>query len=156
MTDLSGGKTSEDSFTILMANLVVEYAVDFQLGLFSCAAVGSTVKCISLGADRVGSLLPCCEGWLGKSPEMQLFAYRCILDHEGSGDWTLTKLRSQSEDLELIPWDVARRGFRSGFRWSRYRSWIHYAFDDALVYGGNLATHLVTPCCCWLGVDWCR
>jgi hypothetical protein len=41
--DLRGGKTSEDSFTILMANLVVEYAVDFQLDLVSCAAVGSAV-----------------------------------------------------------------------------------------------------------------
>ena len=58
-TDLRGGKTSEDSFTILMANLVVEYAVDVQLDLFSTAAlVGSTVKCISLGADRVGSPPP--------------------------------------------------------------------------------------------------
>jgi hypothetical protein len=43
MTDLSGGKTSEDSFTILMANFVVEYAVDFQLDLSSCAPVGSVV-----------------------------------------------------------------------------------------------------------------
>jgi hypothetical protein len=40
-TDLRGGKTSEDSFTMLMASLVAEYAVDFQLGLFSYAAVGS-------------------------------------------------------------------------------------------------------------------
>ena len=42
-TDLSGGKTSEDSFTRLMANLVVEYAVDFQPDSFSCAALGSVV-----------------------------------------------------------------------------------------------------------------
>jgi len=34
-TDLRGGKASEDSFTILIANLVVEYTVDFWLDLFS-------------------------------------------------------------------------------------------------------------------------
>jgi hypothetical protein len=61
-TDLSGGKASEDSFTRLMANLVVEYAVDFQSDLLSCAAVGSTglfegPKRLSLGTDRVGSSL---------------------------------------------------------------------------------------------------
>jgi hypothetical protein len=43
MTDLSGGQTSEDSFTISMANFVVAYAVDFQLDLFSCATLGSVV-----------------------------------------------------------------------------------------------------------------
>ena len=37
-TDLRGGKASEDSFTILIANLVVEYAVDFQLDSSSSAA----------------------------------------------------------------------------------------------------------------------
>ena len=42
-TDLRGGKTSEDSFTMLMANLVVAYAVDFQFVLFSDTAFGSTV-----------------------------------------------------------------------------------------------------------------
>ena len=42
--DLRGGKTSDDSFTILMANLVVEYAVDFQVELFSVVAVGSTAS----------------------------------------------------------------------------------------------------------------
>ena len=41
--DLRGGKASEDSFTILIANLVAAYAVDFQLGLFSDAAFGSRV-----------------------------------------------------------------------------------------------------------------
>jgi hypothetical protein len=43
-TALSGGKTSEDSFTILMANLVVKYAVDFQFDLFSWPALGSVVS----------------------------------------------------------------------------------------------------------------
>jgi len=33
-TDLRGGKASEDSFIIWMANLVVEYAVNFRLDLF--------------------------------------------------------------------------------------------------------------------------
>jgi hypothetical protein len=33
-TDLRGGKASEDSFTMLMANLVVEYAVDIRLFFF--------------------------------------------------------------------------------------------------------------------------
>ena len=40
-TDLRGGKTSEDSFTILMASFVVEYAVDFQPDPLSPAAPGS-------------------------------------------------------------------------------------------------------------------
>ena len=42
-TDLRGGKASEESFTILIANLVAENAVDFQLVFFSYAALGSTV-----------------------------------------------------------------------------------------------------------------
>ena len=42
-TDLRGGNTSEDSFTMLMANLVVAYAVDFQSDLVSGVAVGSAV-----------------------------------------------------------------------------------------------------------------
>ena len=33
-SDLRGGKASEDSFTMLMANFVVAYVVDFQSGLF--------------------------------------------------------------------------------------------------------------------------
>ena len=42
-TDLRGGKTSEDSFTILMANFVAAYVVDFQSDLFSSVAPGLTV-----------------------------------------------------------------------------------------------------------------
>jgi hypothetical protein len=43
-TDLRGGNASEDSFTRLMANLVVAYAVDFQSDLLSGATSGSTVS----------------------------------------------------------------------------------------------------------------
>ena len=43
-TDLSGGNASEDSFTRLMANLVVEYAVAFQSDLFLGAGLVSTVR----------------------------------------------------------------------------------------------------------------
>jgi hypothetical protein len=49
-TDLSGGNTPEDSFTRLMANLVVEYAVDFQFDPLLCATLGSVVlSCEDLG-----------------------------------------------------------------------------------------------------------
>ena len=43
-TDLRGGNTDADSFTRCMANLVVEYAVDFQTDLFSGGTRGSTVR----------------------------------------------------------------------------------------------------------------
>jgi hypothetical protein len=55
-TDLSGGKTSEDPFTRLMANLVVEYAVDFQFDSFSWAALDLVVlssEDFGLGAGKV-------------------------------------------------------------------------------------------------------
>ena len=48
-TDLRGGKASEDPFTMLMANLVVAYAVDFQFVLFSGTAFGSTVSSEDFG-----------------------------------------------------------------------------------------------------------
>ena len=41
--DLRGGKASEDSFSRLMTNLIVEYAVDFQSDLLSGAAPESAV-----------------------------------------------------------------------------------------------------------------
>ena len=41
-TDLRGGNTSEDSFTRLMANLVVAYVVDFPSDLFLDTAFLST------------------------------------------------------------------------------------------------------------------
>ena len=43
ITDLRGGNTSEDSFTRLIANLVVAYAVDFQSDSLSGAALGLMV-----------------------------------------------------------------------------------------------------------------
>ena len=42
-TDLRGGNTSEDSFAMLVANLVVACAVDFRSDLVSGVAVGSAV-----------------------------------------------------------------------------------------------------------------
>ena len=42
-TDLRGGKASEDSFTRLMANLVVAYAVDFQSDLLPGVALESAL-----------------------------------------------------------------------------------------------------------------
>jgi len=42
-TDLRGGNTSEDSFTRLMANLVVAYVVDFQSDFFIDTAFESAV-----------------------------------------------------------------------------------------------------------------
>ena len=43
-TDLRGGNTSEDSFTMWTANLVAAYAVDFQSDPFSSVALGLTVR----------------------------------------------------------------------------------------------------------------
>ena len=48
-TDFRGGNTSEDSFTRLMANLVVAYVVDFQSDLLSGAAFESAVLPAGLG-----------------------------------------------------------------------------------------------------------
>ena len=45
MADLSGGKASADSLTRLIANLVVEYVVDFQFDPLSSFALGLTVFC---------------------------------------------------------------------------------------------------------------
>lgn len=61
-TDLRGGKTSEDSLTILMANLVAAYVVDLRSDLFS-SILGSTVRfegfefwpCPVLKTDRIRS-----------------------------------------------------------------------------------------------------
>ena len=68
--------------------------------------------------------------------------YRCIPGYEGSRAQALAKLRCQSGDLELVPWDVVRQGrLRFGIRWDRCRSWLCFAFDDGfLVDGGNLET----------------
>ena len=42
-TDLRERKAPEDRFAKSKGSLVAEYAVDFQLGSFSYAALGSTV-----------------------------------------------------------------------------------------------------------------
>ena len=62
MRDLRGGKASEDSLTILMANLVVAYAVDFQSGPSLSVALDPTVR--SDGSGRSVCALPVsdCEG----------------------------------------------------------------------------------------------
>ena len=62
-TDLSGGKASADSLTRLIANLVVEYAVDLQfdsvssvaLGLIVCSDGSDGLPCLVRGTDCVGS-----------------------------------------------------------------------------------------------------
>ena len=43
VADLRGGKASEDSFSRLMTNLTVAYAVDFQADLFVDASPWLTV-----------------------------------------------------------------------------------------------------------------
>jgi hypothetical protein len=68
-TDLSGGKTSEDSFTRLMANLVVEYAVDFQFDSFSWASLDLVVLSsedfglLLCPLSRTGRIRPKTAGW---------------------------------------------------------------------------------------------
>jgi len=153
-TDLRGGRTPEVSFTILTANLVVAYTVDFQSDLLSDTALGSTV-----GFEDSGRLLWFLPTKGGARSEMvwgsvtrkvgldsplgiRLSPYRLTLDREGSRDWALAKLSHQFEDLELILWNVGRPGqLRLGFRWSQPRSWLCFVFDDAFsVYRGALAT----------------
>ena len=87
-----GGKASDASFTIWMANLVVAYVVDFQsdllslvsiaLGLTVCFEGSKRLLCLLLKTDRIRSetvrLFNCAEERLGESPEMKLFAYRQI------------------------------------------------------------------------------
>jgi hypothetical protein len=41
-TDLRGTKTSDDSFTASTTTFAEAYVVDFQFGVFSYAALGST------------------------------------------------------------------------------------------------------------------
>ena len=68
MTDLSGGKASADSLTRLIANLVVEYAVDFQFDPFSPVALGLTV--FSKGVDCSPRPVPttdCVRSWAALS-----------------------------------------------------------------------------------------
>ena len=132
-----------------MANLVVEYAVDFQLDLFTDAVLGPTVwsedfrwsLCARLKTDRnrsekEGRSVVREKVWLDKSFGRKPFAYHSIpdRDHEGSRDWTLAKSRYRPEDLESIPWDVVRQGqVRFGLRWSRCRSWLCFCSEDGLL-----------------------
>lgn len=76
-TDLRGGKASEDSLTVLMASLVVEYAVDsIQPDFLLETARGSVVGfegcrrslCLSLKADRLFSE----TAWLSASGERMI------------------------------------------------------------------------------------
>ena len=134
-TDLRGGKTSEDSFTRLMANLVVAYVVDFQSDLLSDAALGSTVR--PEGPGRLLWSLPVTgriwletvsgsvshERCLDVSSRIKLFTYCLIPDHGRSRDWALAKSRYQFEDLGLILWDVVLPDWLCpGFRWDQSRS----------------------------------
>lgn len=163
-TDLRGGKASEDSFTRLTANLVAEYAVDFQSDWFTDAVLGSTVSysedfgrsfCPSLKTDRNRlekegrSVLR--EKLLDKSFRGKLFAYRLTPDHEGLRDWMLAKPRYRFQGLGLIPWDVVRQGqVRFGLRWDQSRSWLCFAPDDGLLVEGGV---LKTSYRRWVGVD---
>ena len=68
MTDLSGGKASADSLTRLIANLVAEYAVDFQFDPFSPVALGLAL--FSEGFDCSSCSVPttdCVRSWAALS-----------------------------------------------------------------------------------------
>ena len=96
-TDFRGGKASENSFVILMANLVVAYAVAFQSDLFSGAALESVVS-FEGPARLIWSLSETGKIWsematgsvlreracLAELSGMNLCAYHLIPDHEGS------------------------------------------------------------------------
>jgi len=147
-TDLRGGKTSEDSFTICIANLVVEYAVDFRLDLFLDVALGSTVVSSEdfvrflfpvLRTDRIRSEVAersvlRDRARLDESSETKPFAYCWIPDHGRSRDWALAKSRNRSQDPGSILCDVGHHP--SGLRRSRRRSWLRFALDDASVVEG--------------------
>lgn len=111
ITDLRGGKASEESFTMLMANLVVVYAVEFQLGLFSDPTCGVSSEGFGWFTLRENARL---NGSFGANS----LAYHWTHDRERSRDRTVTKLMHRSQDLELIPWDVARPDqLHLGLRW---------------------------------------
>ena len=114
--DLRGGNASEDSFTRLMANLVVEYAVDFQPEDF-WRSLCPILKTDRNRSEKEGRSVLREKVWLDRSFGRKLFVYRLIPDHEGSRDRTLEKSRYRPGDLELIPWDVVRQGqVRFGLR----------------------------------------
>jgi len=148
-TDLRGGKTSEDSFTIWMASLVAEYAVDFRLDLLLGAVPRSTVS----SEDPMRFLFPGLKtdrirfeaversvlrerGWLDESSGIKSFAYCWIPGHGRSRGRTLAKLRDRSQDPELTLWDVARPGrLPLGLRWGRHCSWLRFALGGASAVG---------------------
>jgi len=118
--DFRGGKASEDSFSRLMTNLTVAYAVDFQADFFADAVPGLAVSsedfwwllCPILRTERNRSEKedrPVLHKkvWLDESPGRKPLAYLSIPDRERSRDWTLTKSGFRFEDLESIPWDAA-------------------------------------------------
>ena len=122
-TDLRGGNASEDSFTRLMASLVVAYAVDFQSDLLLGAPPVLVVR--PEGFGRLLSSLPgtggirpelvsgsvlCEEMGIDESTGIKLFPYRWIPDHEGSKGWGLAKSRCQPQDLEPILRDAVQPG----------------------------------------------
>ena len=63
-TDLRGMKASDDSFTTSMTSPAEACRVDFQSGLFSCTAVGSTA-----GLESFASLLSLESGTGSRWPE---------------------------------------------------------------------------------------
>jgi len=72
----------------------------------------------------------------------KLFTYHWIHGHQVSRSWALARVKYQSEDLELILWDVVQLGrVRFGLQWDRCRFGLCFAFgDNFLVGGGNLVT----------------
>ena len=157
-TDLRGGNASEDSLTRSMANLVAAYAVESKPDFLSGAAPEITVRTgdswrliwslagtIRICSEVVSGSVLCEQVYLdspGGRGMIKRFAYRSVPDYGGPRDRALAKSRYRSEDLELIPWDVAVR-LHLGLRRdrSRARSLLCFGFDDEfLVGGGNLVT----------------
>ena len=118
-TDLRGGKASADSFTRLMANLVVAYAVGLQSDLLTGAALGSTVwsedfwwspfptlKTDRNRSERERRSVLREKVWLDRPLGAERLPYLLVLDREWPRDWALAESRYQSGDLGLIPWDA--------------------------------------------------
>ena len=144
-TDLRGGNTSEDSFTRLMANFVVAYAVDFQSDLLSGTAPESAVRSEDFerllwslqgtgGSETVSGSTLHERVCLDESSRIKISTHRSIPDHEGLRAWGLAKLRCRPEDLGLILWDAVRQDrFHFGLRWGRFHSWLRFALDDGFL-----------------------
>jgi len=117
-----------------------------RLGVSMILSAGDTPSSPTIAVNIMGggvwerrNVLRNDSGWL-KDPLQQ--PLEGVIRPRGPEDWELAKLRYQSEDLGLIPWDVVRTGrFRLGLRWDRSRSWPCFALDDVfLVDGENLVT----------------